>query len=74
GFRKSAAPLLKSIQLHSELPVLSQLARDASSLDENRRHLLDLNIASSEIYKRILYTKSGSRLRSEYRQSTICLP
>ncbi|MCD7982052.1 MAG: nucleotidyltransferase family protein [Clostridiales bacterium] len=74
GFHKSAASLLKSIREHSELPVLAQLARDASSLDENRRHLLDLDISSSEIYKRILYTKSGSRLKSEYRQSTICLP
>jgi len=74
GFRTSAAPLLKSIRNHADIPVLTQLAPDAASLNEGRRHLLDLDIRSAEICKHILYTKSGCRLKSEYRQSTICLP
>ncbi|MCD8132827.1 MAG: nucleotidyltransferase family protein [Clostridiales bacterium] len=74
GFRTSAAPLLKSIRNHADIPVLTQLAPDAASLDEDRKHLLDLDIRSAEICKHILYTKSGCRLKSEYRQSTICLP
>lgn len=74
GFHTSAAPLLSSIRNHSEIPVLTRLAKDAASLNRDQKHLLDLDIRSSEIYKRILYTKSGCRLKSEYRQSTICLP
>ncbi|MCD7866015.1 MAG: nucleotidyltransferase family protein [Clostridiales bacterium] len=74
GFHKSAAPLLTAIRNRSEIPVLTRLAVDAAKLNENQKHLLDLDIRSSEIYKRILYTKSGCILKSEYRQSTICLP
>ncbi len=74
GFRKSAAPLLKSIRNHSDIPVLTQLAPDAASLDEGRKHLLDLDIRSAEIRKHILYIKTGCRPKSEYRQSPICLP
>ncbi len=74
GFHKSAAPLLTAIRNHSEIPVLTRLAGDATKLNENQKHLLDLDTRSSEIYKRILYTKSGCILKSEYRQPTICLP
>ncbi len=74
GFCKSAVPLLKSVRAQSEIPVLVQTARDSASLNGDQKHLLDLDIQSSEIYKQILYTKSGRNLKSEYRQSTICMP
>ncbi|MCD8152859.1 MAG: nucleotidyltransferase family protein [Clostridiales bacterium] len=68
GFRREAAPLLKAMQSQADIPILTQLAKNGEKLNAGQNRLLDLTLRSSEIYKRILFTCSGSRLKSEYRQ------
>ncbi|MCD8045157.1 MAG: nucleotidyltransferase family protein [Clostridiales bacterium] len=68
GFRREAAPLLKAMQSQADIPILTQLTKNGKKLNAGQNRLLDLTLRSSEIYKRILFTCSGSRLKSEYRQ------
>lgn len=73
GFRKNAAPLIKEISSRSRIPVLMHLARDCSSLDEGRRRLLDLDLAASDIYNRMVFSRSGCRIPSDYRHPLVLL-
>ncbi|MCD8232439.1 MAG: nucleotidyltransferase family protein [Clostridiales bacterium] len=72
GFKREAAPLLTAIYECADIPVLMHLAKDAPKLEEGRKQLLDVTLQSSEIYKRILFSHSGRRLKSEYRQPLLC--
>lgn len=73
GFKKSSAPLLKEIQKKSRIPVIGRLAKDRRTLSEKQNILLDLDIYASSLYNRILYSGSGRKLLSDYRQPLICL-
>ena len=73
GFRRSAAPLLKEIRAKSRIPVLMQLAGDSAGLDADCRRLLQLDVSAAALYNRILFSKSGCRLKSDYRHPLILL-
>lgn len=73
GFKKSASPLLKAIQEKGRLPIIMHPAQDYALADKDRKHLLHLDINASAIYNRILFSKSGCRLRSEFRQPLLYL-
>ena len=71
GFRKESAPLLKELQLHCRIPLLRKIARERQTLTPAQQRLLDLDISAADLYNRILYTRSGIRRRSEYREPLI---
>lgn len=71
GFRKDAAPLLKELQLHSQIPLLRKIAKERQVLTPAQQYLLDLDISAADLYNRILYTKSGIRRRSELREPLV---
>lgn len=71
GFHKSAAPLLKAICRESRIPVITRLAKQQDSLSSNQNLLLDLDIHASDLYNRMLFTKSGKKILSDYRQPLI---
>ncbi len=50
GFKKSALPLLKSITENSSVPVIINIKKDESKLDQKGRFLLDFEKKADDIY------------------------
>lgn len=73
GFKKTSAPLMKEIRKKSRIPVITRLAREQKLLSPEQQRLADLDIRASEIYNRIVFSRSGPKIRSDYRQPLICL-
>lgn len=73
GFRKDSAPLIKELQKKSRIPVIIRLAKERELLSPVQQHLIGLDIRASEIYNRAAFSKSGRKIRSDYRQPLICL-
>ncbi len=73
GFRKEAAPLLKSIQDSAAVPVLTRPARDYPALDETKRHLYDFDIRAAALYRQVLQSHSGVKIKSEFRQPVLTI-
>ncbi len=71
GFRKDAAPLLKEIQASASIPVLTRLAKDHPTLGEDEQRVLAFDIQAAGLYRQILQSKSGCRIKSEFRQPLI---
>lgn len=67
GFRKTAAPLLAELKQASKT-VISQLAKDQQTLSDEEKCLLQLDIASADIYNVIRKEKTEScNIKNEYR-------
>ena len=73
GFRKDASPLLKELQEHSQIPLLRKIAKERQSLTPEQQQLLDLDVYASDLYNRILFSKTGIQRKNEYRQPLIIL-
>ncbi len=73
GFGSEAAPLMKEISERADIPILTRLAKDRPDLPEDRRHLLELDLAASEIYRRILESRSGQDIKPELRQPLVTI-
>lgn len=71
GFRRDAAPLLKELQMHSRIPLLRKIAKEQQMLTPAQQKLLTLDIYAADLYNRILYSRSGIRRRSEYREPLV---
>ncbi len=74
GFREEAAPLLTEIREHATMPILTQPAKDAAALSENRRRLFNLDVQAAELYRHEQVTRSGKESKSELRQPLITIP
>ncbi len=73
GFRRDAAPLLEAVRAQADIPLIQHPAKDVLLLDEKQTHLFKKGVQASEIYKRILFRRSGYRMKSEFRQPLIIL-
>lgn len=73
GFRKSAAPLMKELRCRSRIPVLMRLAGDRSLLNKEEDRLLQADLHASAVYNRILFSVSGRRIKSDWRQPLVIL-
>lgn len=71
GFRRDAAPLLKELQTHSQIPLLRKIAKEQQMLTPAQQKLLNLDIYAADLYNRILYSRSGIRRRSDYREPLV---
>lgn len=72
GFKKNSAPLIKEIRKKGRIDLITRLAKERDCLSDRQRYLLDLDIRASEIYNRAVFSKSGEKIRSDYRQPLIC--
>ena len=73
GFRKDASPLLKELQEHSRIPLLRKIAKEKQTLTPEQQNLLDLDVYATDLYNRILFSKTGIQRKNEYRQPLIIL-
>lgn len=73
GFRKSAAPLLKSLQEKAAIPLITSPAKAQRSLTPKQNALLCDDLRASSIYNRMLFSRSGISRLSDYRQPLICI-
>ncbi len=73
GFRKEASPVLKSIRSNASLPVLTRLAREYPALEESQRRLMSFDIQASAVYRQILQSRSGCKIKSEFRQPVLTI-
>ncbi len=71
GFRRDAAPLIRSLKAHADRPVLEKLSEAKDLLPEASMTLLEKEMAASHYYRR-LANKNGGIL-SEYRRERIYL-
>ena len=65
--------LLKELQEHSQIPLLRKIAKERQSLTPEQQQLLDLDVYASDLYNRILFSKTGIQRKNEYRQPLIIL-
>ena len=73
GFRQSAAPLLKELRRKTDIPVLMQPAKADRLLSKDGLRLLQSDLDASELYRHVLFSRCGRRLRSDFRQPLIVL-
>ena len=73
GFRQSAAPLLKELRRKTYIPVLMQPAKADRLLSKDGLRLLQSDLDASELYRHVLFSRCGRRLRSDFRQPLIVL-
>ncbi len=71
GFRREAAPLLKEMQASASIPVLTKLAKEQPTLSEDEQCVLTFDMQGAGLYRQILQSKSGCRIKSEFRQPLI---
>ena len=71
GFRENSSSLLKSIKENSKIPLIL-VAADAkefladSSIPENAKQLLRLDITASRIYNSVIQNRYGTTLNDEF--------
>ncbi len=73
GFRRETEPLLSQIKRSADIPIIIQTADDVPALSDDSRHIFDLNVRASELYRHILCSHSGQRIRPELRQGVIVI-
>ena len=73
GFRKSAAPLLKSIKHNSSLPLLTKLADAERKLTPMGADMLSQEIFAAGLYQSVVFHKYGCRMKNEYTHGVITL-
>lgn len=73
GFKKSAAPLLRSIKNNSEIPLITKAASAKKRLSAKAFSLWEKDICSSHLYHAILQQKYGITCPNEYSRPVIIL-
>lgn len=75
AFRKEAAPLLKALKQHSEIPVITKLTHGLRFLDEQGDldgvHLLQQDIACAHLYEQALSRRYGIPAVNEFTRGII---
>lgn len=73
GFRKCAAPLLKSIKHNSSLPFLTKMADAQKVLSPMGIDMLSQEIFAAGLYQSVVFHKYGCRMKNEYTHGVIVL-
>lgn len=73
GFRKDAAPLLKEISSHTQIPLISKLADAHKILTEPQMDMLRKDIMISHIYSSIRAEKKPGVMQNEYTTPIVIL-
>ena len=72
GFKKSAAPLLSSLEKNSSIPLISKLADAKRLLPEDDLRMLRQDIYCAEVFESVR-RRPGAPMRNEWKQSPIVL-
>ena len=71
GFRRESSPLLKSIKICSNIPVITKLADASSLLDSHAQALLEETTFASNLYGSLVAQKSGKKFIHEYEKRIV---
>ena len=71
GFKEQSSELLKTIKKSSNLNIISKLSLGVKKLSITGRNMLELDINSSHLYKKIVFWKYQTTLPNEYKQGVI---
>ncbi len=71
GFKRDATPLVSAIKEAATIPIVIQLADDTAHLPAPAAHQFQQTTRASELYRQVLYTKSGIITKPELRQGVI---
>ena len=55
------------------MPIMRKIAKEKQTLTSEQQQLLDLDVYASDLYNRILFSKTGIQRKNEYRQPLIIL-
>lgn len=66
GFRKSAAPLLRTLKAHTSIPLISKLADASSYLSPAGLSMLEKDIQAAHIYDSVVASKFHAPFINEY--------
>lgn len=73
GFRQEASPILKYIKEHSELPLLTNVKKEYSSLSKEGNELLDKEIFWTDLYSMAVKNFSFHRKGNEFREPIVII-
>lgn len=71
GFKKDAAPLLKSLKYNSTIPVITKIADAKHILSDKQLYLFEKAVLSERIYKSVEQTKSQIKIKDVYQESPV---
>lgn len=71
GFKKSAAPLLKQLKIHCDLPIITKMADASSVLNADQRILFEKSVYAERIYKSVEQTKTSGSIKDVYQESPV---
>lgn len=66
GFRKDAAPLLRSVKENASLPVIGKLAQNKKRCSSLEQKMLSYDLTASKLYQIVAEQKSGIGQNREY--------
>jgi predicted nucleotidyltransferase len=72
GIRKESTPLLRSIEKHGRIPMITKVSKAEERLDALGMQMLSEDIFAADIYNQAVYQKYGTSLLNEYKHG-ICI-
>lgn len=72
GFRKDAAPLLKHLKRHTEIPLITKLTQQ-ENLDMSAKKMLENEIFASNLYESVITEKFRLPFIHEYQQQLVLI-
>jgi predicted nucleotidyltransferase len=72
GIRKESTPLLRSIEKHGRIPMITKVSKAEGQLDALGMQMLSEDIFAANIYNQAVYQKYGTTLLNEYKHG-ICM-
>lgn len=73
GVRKESSHLIRQIQKHEMIPVITKLADAKKQLDAVGNEMLKEDILSTHLYNHIVFHKYGTSLKNEYQRGIIMI-
>ncbi|MBE5936291.1 MAG: nucleotidyltransferase [Lachnospiraceae bacterium] len=71
GFKSSSSNLIKTLKKSSSIPLINKLSLGIKSLSDDDKAILEMDIKSSELYNKIVYTKFKTQNTNEYKKGVI---
>ena len=73
GIRKEASHLLRKIENHGRIPIISKVSKAGNQLDALGMRMLSEDIFAAHLYNQALYEKYKTSIVNEYKHGIILL-
>ncbi len=73
GVKKESSHLIRQIQKHEMIPVITKVADAKNQLNETGYQMLMDDIHSTHLYNQMVYSKYGTSLKNEYQRGIILI-